>query len=361
MVLILGIIVIPGYALALHKESPKSATQYTEYTLCIKLHGYYAAVISDLIFSGNKPSDEALIAELENEQVQKGKGLGIVISRPHKYRSLIVIQAESLDFNVLDYSRNGIEITPFLNNLSKYSIMIKTDPFHLGGSGSSGADFQLLTGLLPLPNYPIYRIRTLGYEKALPEIFSKSMVESFAFHGNDGSFYNRSFAFREMGFKKFFDVHEFSHIDSKRGVSDSLFFKESLHILNERKASPGFYFFITLSSHGPFDLVENRLFPGKSLTEKYFNAINYVDRALKMFFSGLKGNYLVVIYGDHSAGIGDTEYDSLTEGKEFVPCFIFELSDGSFEKPSVDKIPTDLMSGNYKTAALYDFLTENYP
>ena len=54
----LSVLVIPALVYALHKEPIRRAALSSDYALCIKLYGYYSAMLADLVFSGIVPSQE---------------------------------------------------------------------------------------------------------------------------------------------------------------------------------------------------------------------------------------------------------------------------------------------------------------
>lgn len=359
--LVLLLPIVPAFLATAFFAPLRSASGYDNYARCLKLRGYYITIVSDLLYSGLTPSDAFLISELEKEQKEGIRKLDISISNPHPYDRLVAIQAESLDYRIVDFLYQGKEVTPFLNSLKEKSIFIKLDPHHYGGCGSSGADYQLLTGRLPLKNYPVFRIEGLEFEECLPATFRTRNIDSYAYHGHFGAFFNRDSVFARMGFERFHDVSEFSEIDSRHGVSDKLFFRESARKIEESPGPGSFHFLITLSSHGPFNLVGNHRIQGRSKTARYLSAINYLDAALREFITSSRGRNLFVIYGDHASAVRDETYDSLENDQEFTAGFIFITDNGEIEQTDVDRLPGDLSEGGYSIASLFYFLKNNFP
>ena len=298
-----------------------------------------------------------LVAELQAEQEELSRTLDLQIAESHQYNELVVIQAESLDYNVIDHRRKGVVITPFLNRLRKDALFLKLDPHHYGGCGSSGADFQLLTGKLPLKNYPIYRICGVDYNDALPNHFARKGVRSYAYHGHMGSFFNRDDIFSRMGFTRFFDMADYSDDDSRHGISDRLFFEESSAYMVDAPDSKNFHFLITLSSHGPFNLVDHAVISGETRVERFLNSINYLDGEIEEFVSGIEGPSLLLIYGDHSSGVRDETYDSLENGLEFSAAYLCIVKHGVPAMPELLQEKTsDLTHGVYTIASLNAFI-----
>lgn len=337
MLLALAGVTISLFGYAVYKVPLSSASRITDYALAIKLHGYYTALLADLIYSGQPPPEDVLLAEQQREEdAHPVTHLKVTIPPPHPYDNLLAIQVESLDYNILDYKFQGREVTPFLNRLKNQALLLKLASFHYGASGSSGSDYQFLTGRLPMRTYPTYRVRSLDYSQSLPAIYAQKGIETFAFHGNAASMWGRGRAFLRMGVSRFLDAKGFPRIDARWGVSDRSFFRYSKRLIEEHNGVPRFYFLITLSSHGPFDFVENPVFTGSDLVTRYFNAINYVDGALEEFLTTLKGRYLVILYGDHSANVRSEWYRSSEGGKEYVPGLIFIAENGQFRPPPLE-------------------------
>ena len=357
----LACVVLPLFGFAIYKIPLKEARLVTNYTMNIKAHGYYTAMLSDLLGTGAVPKQAELMQDLRELQRKNPRHTPDIhwLNR-QPYEDLLVIQVESLDFQLLGYKHNGKAVTPFLSELPAKSILMKLYAFHLGVSGSSGADFQFLTGTLPLTTYPTFKLLSIDYGNSLPTIFSSRGVRSFAYHGNTASMWGRGRAYKKMGFTKFYDPADFSKPDTSWGLSDRLFFKEARQVISTNDSSPDFHLLISLSSHGPYNFVIHNAFQGNDLASRYFNSMNYVDGVLAEFFQRLRGNYLVILYGDHAANIKSAAYRSREGGKEFVPGMIFLLQDGYIRKP--DSISgQNLLTGVLDIRSLHEFAREHFP
>jgi phosphoglycerol transferase MdoB-like AlkP superfamily enzyme len=358
----LAIIVVPMFAFACYKIPISNAKNVVGYTMAIKVQGFYTAMLSDLIFTGRTPSDEELIQDVTRENTKHPiQKIDVAFSSQERYDDLLVIQIETLDFHLLGFRYKGKEVTPFLNRLRDHSLLLKLDAFHYGPSGSSGADFQFLTGLLPPENYPAFKIQSMQYETALPRLFLERGVRSFAFHGNTASMFGRGRAYEKMRFERFYDPAFFPRKDARWGISDRLFFQQSNNIISKPTGKPDFYFLITLSSHGPFNFVEHHVFEGSDMMSRYFNSLNYVDSAVFDFLRSLRGDYLVLIYGDHTAGLRTQEYESRENGFEYVPGYICFVRNGRISKPLIKSVPSNLMEGTLDIRSLHFFALDHFP
>lgn len=240
--------------------------------------------------------------------------------------NVIVIQVESLDKKLIGHHHNGVEVTPFVNSLVRTSLYGRNF-YAQHVNGSFDADFSLLTGLYPVNRGYSFRDNDMSLFPSLVKILAKEGYETLAFHGNDGDFFNRETAFRELGFDRFYSRRHFSREerryqldDSHLGINDYDFLYQSLDYLEEAE-EPFFAYLITVTSHTPFtfhpaehqvDAFQDIISP---LVRDFFESIRFVDYALEMFFTelesrGLKDNTLVVIYSDHEAAIETPEYSS---------------------------------------------------
>jgi len=253
-------------------------------------------------------------------------------------RNVIVIALESVQQFLIDYEledENGVkhEVMPFVNNLfnnqDSYSF---NNFFHQTGQGKS-SDAEVLgeTSLYGLPEGSAFQ--TLGSTNtfhAAPAILGeKAGYTSAAFHGNVGSFWNRTDTYRNFGYDYFFDS-AFYNVSGDRsleyGLKDKLFFKDSVKYI-EQLPQPFYSKFVTVTNHFPYPLDEkNQGFPEAQTSDEtinqYFATANYLDQAIEEFFnylkaSGLYEESIIMLYGDHY-GISNMRNPRLAElvGKE---------------------------------------------
>jgi hypothetical protein len=358
----LGVLVLAMFGFGAVRQPLGSASEEIHYAKCIKLHGYYTAMLSDWIAAGGMPSEDALLRQMDRVNRQHPLvRIDAEMVRPHPYDSLVAVQVESLDYQVIGRSFQDSEVTPFLNRTRQKAIFLKLDPFHFGGSGSSGPDLQFLAGKLPPRTYPVYRITRMDYSQSLPASYAQGNVESFAFHGNHSSFFGRGLAYARMSFTRFFDLDALPDPDTRWGLSDEALFAFARQVINRREGRLHFFFLITLTSHIPFDFVEHKCFDGPDLVTAYFNAIHYTDQALEAFFSSLEGRFLVILYGDHCANVANAEYDSRENGREFVAGFIFLVQDGEVRRPPVERNNENWATGELDIRSLHDFAKRSFP
>jgi len=246
------------------------------------------------------------------EQDLEGDLFGIA-----KGRNLIVIQIESLQNSMIGAKYNGSEVTPALNALIEGD-SIYFDNFYqqLGSGNTSDAEFAMNNSMLGAIESYTYDLYQNNYFRGLPWILKQQGYSTLVLHGYHKDFWNRENAYPNQGFDKFIGGDDFKNdylvgIGNVQGVSDKEFFRQSIPFLKESK-KPFYSFYITLSSHHPFNLPEKlkeiELKPEDqgTLFGDYINAVRYADSSIGEFLALLKENGLyddsmIVIYGDHYA------------------------------------------------------------
>ncbi|GAA0364476.1 LTA synthase family protein [Alkalibacterium iburiense] len=236
-----------------------------------------------------------------------------------KDRNVIVIALESvqqflIDFELEDENGQKHEVMPFINSLFNHEDSYSFENFfHQTGQGKS-ADAEVLVenSLFGLPQGSVFQ--TLGSTNtfhATPNILDKEGYTTAAFHGNVGSFWNRTDTYQRFGYDYFFDA-EFYDVSGDRsleyGLKDKLFFHDSVEYL-EQLPQPFYSKFITVTHHFPYPLDEqNAGFPlaqtADETINQYFATANYADQAIEEFFTylketGLYDDTIFVLYGDH--------------------------------------------------------------
>jgi lipoteichoic acid synthase len=325
----------------------------------------------------------------ENKNITNKRYTGIA-----KGKNLIVIQVEALQQFAINRVYNGQEVTPNLNKLIKNNIYFKNFYYQARSGNTADAEFLTNTSLYSLQHMggiPYVNYANNKYP-SLAKTLKNQGYSTYAFHGYKGSFWNRATVYKSLGFDKFTNSKDFSkNKNFGLGINDIDFFKESLSKLEKmsKNNKPFFSFFVTLSSHYPFDnFNKNYPFNIKGLegtsVGKFFMAANYEDKAIGNFINALKkngmyDNSLIVIYGDHNAikCTADNEIAKLIHKKHLtalewveyqkVPCII---AGGSIKKGEVinttggeiDTLPTiaNLMGLKYPYAMGKDLLNTKY-
>ena len=259
-----------------------------------------------------------------------------------KGRNLIIVQMEAIQQFVINAKFNGKEIAPNMNRFINESCYLDNFYYQVGTGNTSDAEFLTNNSLYPLRDGAVYfKFPTNTYE-SLPRLLKRQGYSSYVFHANNPSFWNRTEMYKAVGFDKFISSRDLV-IDEQLGwgLGDKSFLRQSLEKIDP--SVPFYGFFITLSSHHPYNYFDD--YDGfdvgayeDTMTGNYVKAANYVDQAMGMFLEDLKrrglyDNSVIVIYGDHHAILKDqTEMLKDLIGFEFseynwtkihkTPCFI---------------------------------------
>ncbi len=288
----------------------------------VSVYGIIPLYITEYISMQSKESKK--VRQISDQEIVGEEQL----SREYKIENLkniIVIQLESFDEKIIDYQYKGQQLSPFLNRLKLNSFYFN-NIYAQHVNGSFDAEFSFLTSLYPINKNYVFKTNDMSEFNSLIRVLKKRNYQTLAFHGNDGDFFYRNKGYPEMGFDKFYHREDFSTEkavigkESYLGINDYDFFEQSLEFL-ERAEKPFFAFFITVSSHTPFDFYPEEYAQAEFadlkpvIVKDYFNSIYFTDQSLRNFFKGLKarGLYqdtLFVFYSDHSSDLKKESYNS---------------------------------------------------
>ena len=227
-----------------------------------------------------------------------------------KGKNLIAIQVESLENFVINKKVYGQEITPTLNKLLSGSLYFDNIYEQNNSGTSSDCDLMVNTSIFPIratstfPTYPWTKYNSLQ------NILNYEGYTTISTHAELPGSWNWAEPHKSFGADKLWDINEFN-IDEVigPGLSDESYLKQ---IANKIKSEnqPFYTFIATLTSHGPFEMPEDKklLNLPKELDDNmlggYFQSVRYADEAIKLFIEELEkngqlDNTVLMIYGDH--------------------------------------------------------------
>ncbi|MBI3837570.1 MAG: sulfatase-like hydrolase/transferase [Planctomycetia bacterium] len=281
-------------------------------------------------------------------------------------KHLAIVQAESFDFNILDYRANGQEVTPFLNRLREMSMFYRVQAVH--SNGSSDADFVALNGVIGSTHKNTYKIHGYPYgdkSPTTPQLLARCGYATYSFHGNSGEFYDRRTAYEKIGFEQFYFREElesqFGLKGDRWGIHDKEVLTRSAQMLRTA-TTPTCHFVITLTTHFPYTLLarhETEIFPdARNTYQNYMNNMRYLDNCLRDYIIALGSGTTVMIYADHPTedGYEDFTPDRDRAGaREFIPCFIYDTDEelSKIQQTRSDPIATD---GSLNLADMINYL-----
>ncbi len=231
-------------------------------------------------------------------------------------RDVLLIQIESLDVG-------GIErAMPHLAQRAEQGVWFSRCLSYHGPGGSADCDVAVIEGVEPLweavtfdqadclwPNSWVMRLRRAGWHAVVA-------------HGLPGMYFNFSQVMPRLGY----DLWDIQNLGLKQhadefGARDS----ELVDVLLPRLAelpSPFVLHVVTMSSHAPFHQYR-AWWKGTDFGDDYANSLAATDAQLERLISGFLArspNGLVVLFGDHSAGLPTSDRTRGPEGqREYVP------------------------------------------
>lgn len=251
----------------------------------------------------------------ENYAAPNDKYYGVAEGRNVFHIVLESTQQFVLDYHLEDEEGNMHEVSPFLNQIYNDESTIRFNNFfHQTGQGKT-SDSEVLSenSLFGLPEGSAFQmLGTNNTFHAAPKILDQELdYTTAAFHGNTGTFWNRTDTYRNLGYNYFFDSDFYDMSEGNTldyGLKDKLFFKESTKYI-EQLPQPFYAKFITLTNHFPYPLEEENASIPKANTDdetvnSYFQTVRYLDESIEEFFNwlkevGLYENSIFVMYGDH--------------------------------------------------------------
>lgn len=295
------------------------------------------------ILSDLAGKNESVQSDVTNEQIRDLKNIKEVpINERHYYgvaenRNIIVVQFESLQNFAVGLEIDGQAITPNLNQLIDEGLYFPKVYQQIGAGNTSDAEFLLNTSLYPPGSRGASEIYGDRLLPSFPRLLKKDGYKSVTFHTNKVEFWNRNQMYPALGFDEYYDEEFFGTEDYiLMGSSDEILYDKTFDVLKEfHDTEQKFYAnVLTLTSHHPFDLPEEKRFlelPDRfndTFINDYLTSVHYADKALGDFIFNLKeeglwNNSLIVVFGDHSGvhhnKISDKDKDLLKDliGREY--------------------------------------------
>ncbi|MBW7455050.1 LTA synthase family protein [Paenibacillus sepulcri] len=230
-----------------------------------------------------------------------------------KGKNVIVIQMEAFQNFPIHLSLDGKELTPVLNGLADQGMYFPHIFQQIGQGNTSDAEFMSNTSIYPTGKIAM----STGYGNrmlpSMPRLLQERNYEADTFHVNDVGFWDRSKLYPALNFNHYYDKPFYTndHFNSF-GASDEELYRVGVEKLSElsKQGKPFYAQFVTVSSHFPFEVPEDRLkmkipdaLKGTQLGS-YLAAVNYTDYAVGTLIDRLKqngmwDNTVLVLYGDH--------------------------------------------------------------
>jgi len=241
-----------------------------------------------------------------------GVGPWFGVARDH---NLLMVQVESLQRFVIDYRIGGVEVTPHLNRWVDESVWFSAASDQTDHGRSSDCELSTQVSLLPHPQGPAAFMFASNDYTGLAGILAESGYASASAVPFEGTFWNRRLTHPSYGFSQSLFADDFEDGETIGwGLSDREFLNQ-MAVRLEGMPQPFCVLLITLSLHHPFAQFPDRhkeldVGPWEGTPfGNYLHTMRFFDGAFASMMasladSGLLSDTVVVLWGDHDAGLG---------------------------------------------------------
>ena len=256
----------------------------------------------------NKREAQKTLSQYKYEDIKEDQEVTYVAIMLESFKDFAEFASD--DF-VYDYDPYG-----YFHELEEKSITGTLVPDVYGG-GTINTEYQMLSGYRNQPSYNTKRNTYISY-------FNDQGYYTEGLHPNDGSFYNRTSAYENIGFQDFkHRGNHFKYLDYYK--CDEVFFHEVVKVLNKQKDN-SFIFGVTLQNHGPYyerkenhDIYYIKDLPHYNKNDyEYFNnylaGIHDTSKRLEYLVDEIDKNekpVVLLLFGDHSPTIPESLYNML--------------------------------------------------
>ena len=228
------------------------------------------------------------------------------------------------------------DVAPNLNRLTEEGVFFTN--CYANSFRTDRGTVCILSGYLGLPSVSVMKIpvksRTLP---AISEELVKAGYQTDFLYGGDINFTNMKSFLLSKGYQKLTADTDFSLAEQTSnawGVNDHITFEYLFDQLKDRKETPWFTTFLTLSSHEPFEVPYHRL------DEKIPNAFAYTDDCLGKFIDQLQqtpvwDDLLIVCLPDHGLCYPQ---GSIDRGGEYAQIPMLWLGGAVKQPMKIDKL-----------------------
>ncbi|MDF3980519.1 LTA synthase family protein [Luteibacter sp. PPL201] len=300
-------------------------------------------------------------------------------ANPRQTPDIVVVQSESFFDPSVIRGMEHDDLAPNLHRLAEHASVGRLHVPTFGG-GTIRTEFEVLTGLslryFPSMQFPYLQMSS-GVMPGMVRTLRSHGYETIAVHGNDPGFWNRTSAFRSLGFDRFVSQADFPRDAPRSGeyMADSAMTDEIMRQL-KNDGPPRFVFAISMEAHGPYDKSANidtaerdaiavpdgLSDAAKMQLRNYIYHMRRADAELGRLAEQLKQRErptLLLFYGDHLPALVEA-YDKLgfTDGgnmlTQTVPYILIDAH-GDGPAPQRDDVAAWMLPGRLlERAGIHD-------
>lgn len=274
-------------------------------------HGYdvykYLKEVKDINLTSEDKAEIEDWLNFNNENIADNEYKGML-----EGKNLIAIQVESLENFVIGQKIYDQDLTPNLNKMLGNSLYFSNIHEQNNSGTSSDADLMVNTSVFPIRNGSTFFDYTARSYTTLPNILKDKGYTTMSTHPEVPGNWNWAEAHKgSLGFENILDISYFN-VDEVigLGLSDESYLRQVGEKLKDLK-SPFYGYMVTLTSHGPFEIPEDKKYLklpkelDETLLGGYFQSVRYVDEVVGKFLKqleaqGMLNNSVIMLYGDHT-------------------------------------------------------------
>ncbi len=244
-------------------------------------------------------------AASQREQYNRELPLVSLKGRPGaRPRDLIFIQMESIGSPMLEAIHGGRPVMPHLQALAQRGIFFPQMISAKGRGGTSDVELAMFTGRMHAASDAPMLDEYYDYRSSIFHALGQQGYKAYAFHGNTGAFFKRSYAYLKMG-AEFYDQARMNLPDAGWGAADGAVLRFAREKLVPQQ-EPVVAAIILMTSHTPFtniNAIESGTDAGGAgMYERYCRTLRYVDREVVDFiaeYRARKPETVFAVYADH--------------------------------------------------------------
>jgi len=257
-------------------------------------------------------------------------------SSEKKETNIVIIILESFSAEYTGFLNNGKGYTPFLDSLSKHSLVF-TKAF-ANGKRSIEAMPSIIAGLPALTDetYITSQYSSNNINSIASILSEKGYYTAFFHGGKNGTMGFDQFA-NVAGIENYYGMNEYPNEADKDG-NWGIYDEEYLQYFSQKMSEftePFFTTVFTLTSHHPYQIPEKYKGKFPKGTLNIHESIGYTDYSLRKFFESAENtnwykNTLFIITADHTAQAEGSYYKNKV-GNYAVPLLLFQPTDSTFK------------------------------
>lgn len=285
--------------------------------------------------------------------------------------NIVLIFMESMSAELMDRHGNNMNLTPFLDSLSRESVYF--DHFYSAGNHTNQGVFSTLYSHPSILKRNMMKNSVIPNYYGLPQVLREHQYKNIFFMPHEAQYDNMNGFLLANGFEQLYSQEDYPVLSAANcwGVSDEFLLDYSIPVLTEQSQTnqPFFGVLLTVSNHPPY-VIPDHFHPRTQEPETQI--VEFADYAIEKFFAQAKkevwfDNTIFVLVADHGK-IWHTPLYTIPTSFNHVPLIIYSplLKPELYSAPGgqIDIGPTllGMLGINYENTGLgIDLLKEKRP